>query len=54
MTKSEQDQPRKSEGVFIDMEDARKRLPEGIRQLAANIIEGRKKAQASAESSSEK
>lgn len=54
MTKPEQDQTQKSAGVFIDMEEARKRLPEGIRQLAANIVKARKEAQASAESSTEK
>lgn len=54
MTKPEQDQPQKSGGVFIDMEEARKHLPEGIRQLAANIVKARREAQASSESPAEK
>lgn len=34
------------QGVTINMEDARKSIPQGIQQMAANIVKARREAEA--------
>ena len=54
MSKPEQDKPEKSMGVFISMEQARESIPEGIKQMAANIVRARRESEVPAKPVSEK